>query len=273
MKRSYWVALVGMGVGSVFFLASRGDESAELGLYRTPDECKTDGKFPAERCDAAHEASREAHEWSPPRFDSQDRCEDRHGAGACERPLPWMEAPAAFRLGGTEYKTLAECRAAVAAAEARRCGVAFAEAARRFARSAKRYETREACIAVHGEDGCVEAAEIAALAAAGGESRTTTRYTGPYWRPRWDSFLIGPWRGGAWGYNPTPVYRSRINGRLIVPNGATVAQRYGYQRVTFSGSRTARGPAASSRPSASRPSTTISRGGFGSTGSRIGSGS
>lgn len=266
MKRSYWVALVGMGVGSVFLIANSGDESADLGLYRTPEDCAREGKFPADRCAAAHEAARESHEGEAPRFDTEARCAAEHGAAACERMLPWIQAPPAFRLGGVEYRSLAECQAALVAAEAERCRQAFAEAARRFARQAKRYETKEACVAVHGAEGCVEAAEIAAPAA----SRTTTAYRGPYWRPSWDSFLIGAWRNGAWAHRPTPVFRSRVNGRLITPSGHTVAERYGYQRMTVPGGRTARGPGASSRPSASRPSSTISRGGFGSTGRTVG---
>ncbi|MEZ5856834.1 MAG: DUF1190 domain-containing protein [Hyphomicrobiaceae bacterium] len=105
MKRSRYVALVGMGASAVLLTACEDpNEMLAAKAYDSVSACVTDGNDQA-TCSNAFYAAQDSYNTNYPRYESQYDCEDNAGIGKCEPDYPnarnhaWRPMMTGFLMG------------------------------------------------------------------------------------------------------------------------------------------------------------------------------
>jgi uncharacterized protein YgiB involved in biofilm formation len=257
MKRSRYVALAAMGAGTLAMVAAfGGDPEDEVAIYRNADHCKQDGIVDAAACEAAFAAARKSHETGAPTYDNEARCKAEH-SGNCEKaPVPWVARLPQFLLDGKVYPTLGTCIADAANTE-RACNDAYRTALSVHNSKATRHASQAECEAAEGVGNCNELIEAAVTGTT--TSRTTSSSS---YRPIWHYYMFGRAPGAV---PAQPLYHARnASLGLRTADGRTIGSATGVRRLSSYASRPNFGSSRGTR------TTTISRGGFGSSTGSLG---
>ncbi|MDX2158775.1 MAG: DUF1190 domain-containing protein [Hyphomicrobiaceae bacterium] len=106
MKRSRYVALLGMGVSALTLTACEDpNEIVPVKAYATVSECVADG-FSKATCDRSKGAAEDAYDSAYPKYQDQAECEDVAGTGRCELDKPssrdasWRPSMIGFIMAG-----------------------------------------------------------------------------------------------------------------------------------------------------------------------------
>lgn len=88
MKRSHYIALLGMGASAVVLTACEDpDAVTPVKAYASVAECAADG-FDTATCQKAQAAAEDGYDQAYPRYGNQFACEANAGEGRCERDYP-----------------------------------------------------------------------------------------------------------------------------------------------------------------------------------------
>lgn len=91
------------------------------------------------------------------------------------------------------------------------CQTTYKNALNEAARTAPKYDSREACIAEFGEGQCQQAPAQASLAGINGEAENQAQpqQSGSFWMPLMAGYMMGRLMGGGAGYAQQPLFSSK----------------------------------------------------------------